>query len=156
MYQALPHRWLAALAILISGAASAQSGTPPAPPMEMNMDMHKQMHEQMHNKMHKDMPMTMDHGKGTDMDHGKDMPMHMHQHASAPAPAAAASQAAPGAPRSAMEGYQPFASTGPKPWKESNEAVRQPGAAPAAEAAVPGAPAAANPPAADPHAGHKH
>lgn len=72
--------------------------------------------------------------------------------------------------RSVFEGYQPFADSKLKPWKESNDAVMQAGGwrAYAKEAAAPDTPANASPPAtpaapgakpaadapADPHAGH--
>ena len=72
--------------------------------------------------------------------------------------------------RSAFDGYQPFADSKLKPWKESNDAVMQAGgwrayakeaaapdtpanASPAATPAAPGAKPAADAPA-DPHAGH--
>jgi hypothetical protein len=134
MFHVFPHRWLAALALLLSAMAQAQTNMPPGHSMPM--------------------------GGANPM---SGMPAE-------PTAATPPPEAARTGYRSAFDGYQPFADSKLKPWKESNDAVVQaggwrayakeaaapdtpPDAAPPAAPAAPGARPAADAPS-DPHAGH--
>jgi hypothetical protein len=83
----------------------------------------------------------------------------LHAAAQAPQPAPAASAPVAPAYRSAFENYRPFAAEEVQDWRRSNDAARDIGGwrAYAREmqgGAQPKAPAASQPKAADPHAGH--
>ncbi len=82
----------------------------------------------------------------------------LHATAQAPQPAPSASAPATSAYRSAFEGYRPFAAEEVQDWRRSNDTARDIGGwrayAREMQAAPPKAPAASQPKAADPHAGH--
>jgi hypothetical protein len=84
----------------------------------------------------------------------------LHAAAQAPQPAPSASAPATPAYRSAFDGYRPFAAAEVQDWRRSNAAVRDIGgwrayAREMQRGAQPQAPAASQPKAADPHAGHR-